>query len=83
MGDSAEVAAGVDFKAGIGVEASGEAEISLEEVSLDVEIGAAIGIGMSISFDVSISPIGIVDDIGDGIQSVKDSYEAAKDFFGW
>ena len=55
----------VDLKAGIGIEARGDVEISRDRVGVDVEIGATPGIGLDVKVDVSVSPTGLIDDIGD------------------
>ncbi len=41
---------------GVGVEASADAEVSYDEISLDVKVGASLGIGLSFEPSISIKP---------------------------
>jgi hypothetical protein len=71
LGDSVEATGGVDLKAGIGAEASGEVDFGFDRVGVDLEIGATLGIGLDVSVDVGISPSGIIDDAGDLFNGFK------------
>lgn len=83
LGDSVDAGAGVDFKAGIGVEARAEVDFGLDNVGVDLELGAALGLGADVKVDISISPSGIVDDVGDMIEGAGDAVDNVRDFFSW